>query len=307
MIGLLLAPFQLAAAYGRWLLVGGLVAAIAFPGLAAFMEAQLPKTVALLLFLSALRVGPREALGAARKVGDSIAILVILQVLCPLLFAGFLVASGWNSPLALGLALMLAAAPISGSPSLAFLLGKDAAPALRLLIMGTAFLPLTTIPVFWLLPELLVGGSVFGATFRLLAIIVIASAAAFAVRGLFLKDPEPSGLKAIEGMAALTMAVMVIGLMAAIRPAIWENPGGVAVNLLAAFAANFGLQATTYLLLRKHMPGEAVAVAISAGNRNIALFLAVFPATAIEPLLLFVGCYQVPMYLTPVLLGRLYR
>jgi len=26
-----------------------------------------------------------------------------------------------------------------------------------------------------------------------------------------------------------------------------------------------------------------------------------------DPLLLFIGCYQVPMYLTPLFLGRLYR
>ena len=26
-----------------------------------------------------------------------------------------------------------------------------------------------------------------------------------------------------------------------------------------------------------------------------------------DPLLLFIGCYQIPMYLTPILLGRFYR
>ena len=303
----LLLPFQWAAAYGRWLLVAGLLAAIVFPGLAAFMQDLLPAAVALLLFFSALRVGPRQAVGAARDLGHSLYLVAVLQLLCPLIFAGLLIATGWTSPLALGLALMLTASPISGSPSLTFLLGKDAAPALRLLIAGTALLPLTTIPVFWLLPDLVAGEGVFHAALRLFLLIGAATALAFLIRGLVLKNPGPAGLSAIEGAAALTMAIMVVGLMAAIRPAMSENPGGLLVNLLAVFVANFGLQICFHLALRKKMPLQATGIAVSAGNRNIALFLAVLPAGAIEPLLLFIGCYQVPMYLTPILLRRFYH
>jgi hypothetical protein len=55
-------------------------------------------------------------------------------------------------------------------------------------------------------------------------------------------------------------------------------------------------------------PGHAAApLAIVAGNRNLALFLGVVPPETVMPLLLFVGCYQVPMYLTPMLIGPLAR
>ena len=49
----------------------------------------------------------------------------------------------------------------------------------------------------------------------------------------------------------------------------------------------------------------ALATSIYAGNRNIALFLIALPDTVAAPLMIFVGCYQVPMYLTPILLSRL--
>ncbi|REC53766.1 hypothetical protein DRV84_14675, partial [Rhodosalinus sediminis] len=52
-------------------------------------------------------------------------------------------------------------------------------------------------------------------------------------------------------------------------------------------------------------PGAARALAIAAGNRNLALFLAAVPPETAAPLMLFVGCYQIPMYLTPLLLPRL--
>ncbi|WP_136657997.1 hypothetical protein [Nitratireductor sp. XY-223] len=303
----LLAPFLFAARHGRWLLVLGLVAGVALPGLAAFIERQLPVAVALLLFFSALRVGPRQAVGAAGDLGHSLYFVLVLQLVCPLLFAAMLIATGWQSPLAFGLALMLTASPVSGSPSLTILLGKDGAPSLRLLIAGTALLPLTSIPVFWLLPDLVAGEGVFGATLRLIALIGIAAGLAFLVRGLVFKNPGPAGLGAIEGIAALMLAVIVVGLMSAIRPAITENPVGLAINLAAAFAANFGLQAVTYLVLKRPLPQQSTGIAVSAGNRNIALFLAALPAGVMEPLLLFIGCYQVPMFLTPILLRRFYR
>ncbi len=52
--------------------------------------------------------------------------------------------------------------------------------------------------------------------------------------------------------------------------------------------------------------GASVPVSVVAGNRNIALFLVALPAAVTDPVLVFIGCYQVPMYLTPVLLGRFY-
>ena len=48
-------------------------------------------------------------------------------------------------------------------------------------------------------------------------------------------------------------------------------------------------------------------LAIGAGSRNIALFLVALPADVIAPLMIFIGCWQLPMYLTPVLLPRLYE
>ena len=39
---------------------------------------------------------------------------------------------------------------------------------------------------------------------------------------------------------------------------------------------------------------------------NIALFLVGLPASITDPVLIFIGCYQVPMYLTPLLMRRFY-
>lgn len=53
-------------------------------------------------------------------------------------------------------------------------------------------------------------------------------------------------------------------------------------------------------------PRSAVPVSNIAGNCNIALFLVVLPAATTDPVLIFIDYYQIPMYLTPILLQRFY-
>jgi hypothetical protein len=108
-------------------------------------------------------------------------------------------------------------------------------------------------------------------------------------------------------LSAILMAVLVVGLMAAVGPALSRDPATLAFNLAVAFIANFGLQIGTFLILRRRDSEDAVPLAIVAGNRNIALFLTALPAAITDPILLFIGCYQVPMFLTPIILDRLYR
>ncbi|WP_274425835.1 hypothetical protein [Chelativorans sp. YIM 93263] len=307
-IAISIPPLSWAARHGRVLLIAGLAVGIALPGLAVVVKPWLSELVALLLFLGALRVGPRQALGASRDVGFSIGAVAAFQLFLPVAFASIFLVFGWHSPLATGLVLMAAAAPISGSPQITAMLGHDPAPSLRLLVVGTALLPLTIIPAFWQTPALDDMASVFAAAGRLFALILVSTGLAFFVHRFVLRAENQETVRAIDGLSAIVMAVMVVGLMSAVGPAITGNPAGLALNLAAAFGACFALQIATALFLRIVGKGEiAVPVATVMGNRNIALFLTALPATITDPLLLFIGCYQIPMFSTPILLRGFYR
>lgn len=304
----LAAPVLFAARHGRMTLVAGLVAGIALPGLAEALKPFIGEMVAGLLFLAALRVGPRQAVGALADLKTSFAFTLLFQLAMPVAAVFAFATLGWNGVLATGLVLMLAGAPISGSPNLALLTGNDPAPALRQLVVGTALLPLTVIPVFWLAPALGNAGVVIGAAARLLVIIAVAAGAAFAIRVFIFKTLSARQLGVIDGWSAIGMAVVVVGLMAAVGPAMRAPSMVLAAALAAAFAGNFACQIAMALILRPRMSQHMTApLAIVAGNRNVALFLAALPAAVTDPLLLFIGCYQIPMYLTPILLGWLYR
>ncbi|MCG6904667.1 MAG: hypothetical protein LJE68_18500 [Rhodobacter sp.] len=296
---------RLIARHGRAALVTGLIAGFALPGLAAMLKPALPAMVAGLVFISALRIGLRAALGSLAQARANLWLVLTLQLGVPLMLVAILAVFGWHGS-AVGLAVVLAMSgpSISGGPALTVMLGHDPAPAMRLLILGTAILPLTVVPVFWLTPALGGLADVALAALRLTAVIATAVAAAFALRRRFFPDPAPETIRMLDGLAALSLAIIVVGLMSAVGPTLHRDPAALAGWLALAFAVNFGMQGLGFAVLRQRP--EAVPASVIAGNRNIALFLVALPASVTDPVLTFIGCYQVPMYLTPILMRRFY-
>ena len=289
----------LAARHGRIFLILGLLAGIGLPDLALALKPWIGEMIAFLMFLAALRIGPRQAVGAARDLRWSVVLVLVYQLVLPMVLVGMLLGLGWTGPLAMAVVLALAASPITGSPNITMMTGHDPAPALRQLIVGTALLPLTVLPVFWL---------VLKAALRLLLIILLATGSAFLLHARFMRRQDPRVIGSIDGLSAIVLGIVVIGLMSAVGPAILADPIALVLNLGLAFAVNFPLQIAVALGL--HLRGKhriAVPLAIVAGNRNMALFLTALPMSVMDPMLLFIGCYQIPMYLTPLLLGKLYR
>jgi arsenite transporter len=294
--------------HGRLLLVAGLVAGAALPDLALALRPAIAPMIVFLLFLAVLRLGPEGLSAGLKGMHRAAGLSLILQLGLPLAAAFTFLALGWLShPLAMGMVLALAAAPITGSPNITLMTGGDPAPSLRQLVIGTALLPLTVVPVFFMIPAFGNPFAVGRAALELLVLITIAGGVAVALRHLRIVPGTADAIAAMDGIAALLLALVVIGLMSAIGPAIVNNPGALGIAMAAAFAINIPLQVGASLAMRRAYPKAAPALGIAAGNRNIALFLSVLPHETADALLLFIGCYQVPMYLTPFLMERWYR
>ena len=299
---------------GRYLLVAGLLAGILIEPLAILLKAYIPEMIGLMLLIAAFRVGPRAAIGAGRDLRMNLVLVLIYQVVLPLVLIGLLVLpaqgmTGWQAATAGALVLMAAAPSMSSSPNLAILCGAEPAPALRLMVVGTALMPLTVIPVFWLMPQLGSGLEVLVSAARLLGVIGVCAFAGFLLRNLLWRQVTETTLQATDGLSAAGMMVVVVGLMSAIGPAAREAPGLLVATLVLVFAVNFGFQILAYFVFGRfpEMETARIPASIIAGNRNMALFLTALPAAVTEPMLLFIGCYQIPMYLTPILLGWFYK
>ena len=293
----------------RLALVTGLIAGLAMPKLAALLQPRLPQMVAILLVITALRVGPLAVRGALSDLRWSIASVAVLQLLLPLsVIAVCSLAGLLNSPFATAVILATAAPALSGSPNLALLLGQDAGRMMQILVLGTALFPVTVLPVLALLPDLASPAAVFGAAAKLLVVILSATALGFGLRVWFFRNPNAETMKALDGLSVLAFSAIVVGLMAALNPALSADPWQVLRWAMLAFGLCYGLQILIRLMLRNSLL-HAVSgpLAIGAGNRNIALFLVALPPETLAPLMVFVGCWQLPMYLTPILLRRLYE
>lgn len=293
--------------HGRLVLIAGLLAGVLLPGLAAELRRWIPELVALLLFLTAFRIGPAETAQSFRALSRGVVTVLSLQLLAPLaLLAALHICDVPISPLLLAVILVLAAPSVTGSANFAILLGHAPAPALRLMILGTALLPVTCIPVLALVPQIAETSAVLAAATRLFATIAAAAIAGFALRHWAFPALDENSTMATDGITTLALAIIVVGLMSAIQPAFLSDPLNLLGWLGTAFALNFGAQFLAYRVLRLARQPDTVQTAIIAGNRNFALFFVALSPELTQPLLIFLGCYQFPMYLTPTLLRRLY-
>ena len=295
--------------HARLCLIAGLLAGLLLPTLAAVLAPLLPVMVALLLTVTALRIGHLAIGGATRDIGWGLAAVAVLQMALPLGCLGALSLTGLaHTPAGLALVLATAAPAISGSTNLALLLGLDAGRMMQIMVLGTAAFPFTVLPVLLLSGQIGAPTAVLGSAALVLLVILCATALGFGLRARFFPAPAAAQIARLDGASVLAFSIIVIALMAPLNAALRETPTQVALWALLAFAISYGLQALTLVALRhSRVRGMAGPLAIAAGNRNIALFLVALPPETLAPLLVFIGCWQLPMYLTPVLLPRLYR
>jgi arsenite transporter len=302
---------DLCARHGRFALVAGLVAGVGLgllaPGVAEASRVVIAPMVVGLLFLAVLRLGPEGVRAGLRGIGRALGVTLALQLALPVAAALAVLAMGWQGAAALGIVLMLAAAPITGSPNIAIMSGGDPVPALRQLVLGTALLPFTVVPVFALVPAFGDPAQVAAIVLRLLGVIALAGGLALLLRLKGVVPGTDRALRRMDGLAALVLAVVVVAIMGAVGPAL--RAGGAVWGLLAlVLAVNFALQAgAAGLAYATGSRGTVAPLGIVAGNRNIALFLSVLPAALVDELLLFIGLYQIPMYLTPLVMAPFYR
>lgn len=302
------------ARHAQWVLIAGLVGGIAVPAAAGVLRPHIPLMVAVILFVSALRIEVSALRVTRQQALRDVAVVLALQLVTPLIVYVLLTALPvpelWRDILTV----VYAGASISGAPAFAMLMGLDGARAMRLLIIGTTLMPVTSFPVFSLLPNVATETSLWLVSLKLLGLISIAGIAA-----LLLRRPATAALgeqapQILNGLNTLALAIFVLALMDAIQPVLLADPLRVLWVLMISCVANLGAQIlhATIITLRARSKGKfptasELTPAIPSGNRNMALFLAALPVSVTAPWLLFIGCFQVPMYLTPLVMRPLLR
>lgn len=288
------------------LLAGGILVGIVLPPLAAVMAPLLLPSIVLLLVVALTRLEGREILALLRRPAASAAVVAWLLLVSPVLMTGAVALIGPAPNLGTAMVLSAACPPIMSAIAFAFMVGLDAALCTVVVFAAMFLVPLTLPPLALLLLGLKLDIDVLAFMARLAAITGGSLLAALAIRAVVTRAAIERQRQGLDGVAVIGLLVFAVAIMDGVGAAALARPGYVAATLVAAFAANLGMQVAGFLAFAWMARKRALAVALTSGNRNMGLLLAALGAAAEFDVVLYLALGQIPVYLVP-LCGPIYR
>jgi BASS family bile acid:Na+ symporter len=304
------APLAWLGRQGTRAVAASLFIGIALPPLAAFLKPVFPYALFALLCLAFLRVDPVAVRAHFRHPLRVAAAAGWMMLATPVLIGLALVALGLPERLPglyVAMILQAAAPPVISAPTLAALMGLDAALSLATLIVCTAATPLTA-PVF---AALFVGDGMalsplaLGA--KLLAMLAGAAIIAWLVRRVAGQPRVDARMAHIDGLSVIALFFFAVALMDGVLASILGAPLKVLGLTALSFGLSLGLAALTALVFARFGLSQALALGLAAGNRNMGLMLAAAGTAVPDLTWLYFAIAQFPIYLMPAMLKPLAR
>lgn len=310
-------PFTALAAALSWLgrqgtraVAASIFIGIMVPPLAALLKPIFAYALFVLLCLAFLRVDPAEVRKHFSRPTIVAAAAAWMMLATPLMIGLSLIALGIADRLPglyIAMILQAAAPPVISAPTLAALMGLDAALSLATLVVCTALTPLTA-PIFAAIfvgPGMAISPVALGA--KLLAMLAGAAIVAVLVRRYGSKEWVAQQSERIDGLSVIALFFFAVALMDGVLVAILNEPLKMLGLTVLSFALSLGLTALTAFVFARLGAGQALALGLAAGNRNMGLMLAAAGTAVPDLTWLYFAVAQFPIYLTPAMLKPLAR
>lgn len=292
---------------GSVLLAVGIFGGALIPPLAASVRPAVTPLVLGMMTLIFLRVDLPGTVAHLRRPAGAAAMAAFELLLSPVLMWAAVAPLHLDPGIADGLVIFAAGCAATSSPAFARMVGLD--PELSLVVsLATTFLvPLTAPPLaVWLLGiDLAIGAGAFMT--RLLLVVGLPALLSLLLRRAIGGARLLAWGDAVDGALVWLVVFYGFGVMDGLWARAAADPAWVAAAVVAAFLADYGLNAVTTLAFLPLGARAAATAGLMSGNRNMALFLAVLPASADPRIALFFGLCQFPLFLSPFLLRPLYR
>jgi BASS family bile acid:Na+ symporter len=309
----LIAVLEAVGRHASLALVAGIGLSLVMPAVSHALSPLFPAIVVGTLMMSFARIDLARAARQWRRPDRLPLALALLMVLWPLALWALAGSLGLPAVLLLPLVLLAASPPLASGASFAFIMGLDAELAVNLVLAGTLVMPLVAPPLVFGVLALGLEVDVWAMFLRLAALIAIAVAAAAAIRRLAGRERIVRRGVMLDGIATLWMIAFLIVIMDGVPALIAAEPGLMALLLAAGAVANLGFPllvlAAGWPLARRggEAPAAVATVAMFAGNRNMGLVLTALPAALFTEVGPFVALYQIPIYLTPLVMTPVFR
>ncbi len=278
---------------------------IMVPPLAALLKPVFAVALFCLLCLAFLRVDPAQVRAHFVRPGLIAAASVWIMLALPLLTGFALMALGLDAALPglhVALILQAVAPPVISAPTLAALMGLDAALSLATLIVCTAATPLIA-PVF---AALFVGSALaispYALGLKLFGMLAGAAVVAALVRRSKGNQWVEQQRDLIDGLSVVALFFFAVALMDGVLVSTIQTPLRVLALTALSFALSLGLTAFTTAVFARAGLSRAFALGLASGNRNMGLMLAAAGSTVPEITWLYFAIAQFPIYLLPQML-----
>lgn len=284
----------------------GVFVGLVLPGLAHALRPWLALAVAGLLYTTMVRIEPAAVLHELRQWPRVLLVLLWLQAASPLITAATLALLPVRPELRDAIVLMSAGPPIMSAPAFGLLVGLDGALLLAVVLGATVLAPFDMT-----IAHLLLSGAGFALApgslaLRLCALIGGCLAAAALTRALAGAARVRRAAQVIDLALVGALLFFAIAIMDGVTARLLYSPVEVALIVLAAFAANLALQALGAVVFARAGWRRAGSIGFATGNRNMGLWLAVMPPASAPLVALYFALAQLPIYVLPAALGRLY-
>ncbi|MBO6521281.1 MAG: hypothetical protein JJ900_10195 [Rhodospirillales bacterium] len=297
--------------YAPQAMAGGVFLGLVLPDLAAVLRPLLAVAVWGLLFLAMLRIEFRDLIERMRRPFLVIALVVWMLIVTPLLMALILTGVDLRPGLEAALILTAASSSLFSTPTLGVMFGLDGALLLIVLVIVTLLVPITMPLAALTLLGFDMGADPLTMMGRMVTLVLSAALAAAAVRKIVGGARVERAAYVFDGVSVILLIGFAVGVMDGITARLIGDPGYIAFVAALSFAVYVGMMIVSYVVFIVAVPGAGRRAAISAGfisgTRNLAIILAVLPASVDPDLPLFFAVGQFPIYIMPIILKPVFR
>ena len=292
---------------GAILLAVGIFGGILSPALATAFKGSVTPDVLLMTTLVLLRIDIPGTIAHLRRPARLATVVAFQMLACPILAWLVVAALPLDAGIKAGVVIFATGCAAMSAAAFARMVGLDADLSLLGTLTTLVLVPLTAPPIaLWLLGiDLSISVGAF--MLRLLIVVGLPMLLSLALRRLIGPGPLARWGGAVDGALVWLVVFYGFAVMDGLSARAAADPAWVVQAVIAAFAVDYGLNALTTLALSPLGRPAAASAGLMSGNRNMALFLAVLPATTDPRITLFFGLCQIPLFLSPFLLAPIYR
>ena len=294
--------------HARLALPTGIVIALFLPDISLRWDIILPLNITLIYAASMIRLDLKSvglAALAPQRLILSVSITSFILCLVPIFYAGIANIGGLSALYFPSLIWFAVAPPIASTVWICTLLGFRAALAMEVVVLTSLAAPFTgPFLAAWLLSDIAAIDQL--ALFIKITGMICGGTVIALIGRVFLGRKKIEDKRYVfDGLSALAMLIFLLPVFNGMAEKIVVAPILAAHLCLLAITMNMGAQIILLGFSRvlSKRSSTLQVLAIVTGNRNVGLYFAALPP---EPVFaLFTAMYQIPLYLTPLIIGWL--